>query len=221
MILSIARCYRIDVLIVTDHDSLRGSQLVARLAHGNPKFVVIAGEYKSDKGDIIGLFLKDEVKSENSDEILREIRRQGGLTVLPHPYKGHKLDDPFLHQIDLIETYNGRCSEAQNQAAEQLSRQWGKPALAGCDAHFPVELKCAVTEFAAPSPKTEVELRDLLLHSPRSMRVRPVTRVYQPLSQMIKAVKTRDLYLFISQSKRAGTVLGKDIVARLSRRGTF
>jgi hypothetical protein len=75
--------------------------------------------------------------------------------------------------------------------------------------HFPVEVKCAVTEFAAPSPKTEVELRDLLLHSPRSMRVRPVTRVNQPLSQMIKAVKTHDLYLFLSQIERRAPCLEK------------
>ena len=55
-IVSRARDAQIDVLMVTDHNSVRGSVEVARLARGNPKYVIVGGEYKTEKGDIIGLF---------------------------------------------------------------------------------------------------------------------------------------------------------------------
>src|SRR5271154_5137957 len=92
-ILARVREMDIDVLIVTDHNSQQGARDLQSLAHGNPKFVVTAAEYQSEKGDIIGLFLKDEIVSRNANEIVAHIHSQQGLVVLPHPFKAHKLDD--------------------------------------------------------------------------------------------------------------------------------
>src|SRR5579864_8477711 len=86
----------VSVLMVTDHDTIQGSLDLRALADGNPPVVVTAAEYHSEKGDIIGLFLKQEIHSRRSTEIIQQIRDQGGLVVLPHPYKAHFLDDELL-----------------------------------------------------------------------------------------------------------------------------
>src|SRR5215472_1515818 len=118
-IVSRAREMRVDVLIVTDHNTIQGSLDVRALANGNPPIVITAAEYQSEKGDIVGLFLQEEIRSRRSDEIIQQIRAQGGVVVLPHPYKGHKLDDELLAGVDLIETHNARCTDSDNERAEQ------------------------------------------------------------------------------------------------------
>jgi predicted metal-dependent phosphoesterase TrpH len=190
------------LLVVTDHNTIRGSQHTVRLAQGNPPHVIVAAEYKTEKGDLIGLFLSEEIRSRQSDQVIREIKAQGGMVVLPHPYKGHKLDGPLLAGVDLIETFNARCSAEQNSCAEKLARDLRKPALAGCDAHFAAELKSAVTEFSVGVPSGQDELRKVLLTAPRSVHVTPVSSAYQQYSQMIKAVKTGNPLLLLSQVRR-------------------
>jgi predicted metal-dependent phosphoesterase TrpH len=209
-ILARARRMQADLLIVTDHDSKRGSDDVATLAEGNPRFVLRAGEYKTEKGDLIGLFLKDEIASRTSNEVVREIHSQGGLVVLPHPFKAHKLDDELLSEVDLIETNNSRCSEAQNNSAAALALHLGKPVIGGCDAHCAGEIGAVVTEFACQPPDDEHSLRAVLLSAPRNIIARKVSRAYQPYSQLIKAWKTRNPLLFAYQLKQLAGVLARE-----------
>lgn len=213
-ILHKARGQQADILVVTDHNTIRGSQEVAALAHGNPKHVICAGEYKTEKGDIIGMFLKEEILCRKAGEVIREIRRQGGLVLLPHPYKGHTLDDDFVRQMDLIETFNARCSSEENARAEELARKFAKPSLGGCDAHFAAEIGAVIMEFSASAPVTEEELRSVILRAPRDMSTAEVSRIYQPLSQMIKACKTRNALLFLSQAKKAASIVAHEFARR-------
>ncbi len=213
-ILQKAREKRADILIVTDHNTVRGSQEVSALACGNPRHVVRAAEYKTDKGDVIGMFLKEEIQFRESNQVIQEIHRQGGLALLPHPYKGHTLDDVFVGQMDLIETFNARCRRSENASAVELARKWGKPFLGGCDAHCAPEIGSVITNLRADPPPTENELRDLILSAPREVTFAAVSRVYQPYSQMIKAYKTRDAFLFLSQAKRMAVFLAKEMIAR-------
>jgi predicted metal-dependent phosphoesterase TrpH len=209
-ILGRARAMKADLLIVTDHESKRGSDHVARLAAGYPPLVVPAGEYKTEKGDLIGLFLKEEITSRDSNEVLREIHDQDGLVVLPHPFKSHKLDDELLSQVDLIEVTNSRCSESQNSSAEILAGKHGKPVMGGCDAHCAGEIGAVVTEFDCEPPFDERALRTILLSAPRNILAKKVSRVYQPCSQLIKAWKTRNPILFAYQMKQLAGVLARE-----------
>ncbi len=206
-IISRARESRADVLIVTDHNTLRGSKEVMKIAEGNPPHMIVAGEYKTEKGDIIGLFLNEEIETRQSDDVIREIKRQGGLVVLPHPFKGHHLDDVLLNQVDLVETFNARCSPSENALSHELAQRLHKPTLAGCDAHFAAELNAAVTQLEAGLPSNEKQLREALLMAPRSIETVAISKIYQPCSQMIKAFKTRDIFLFFYQVKRMASLL--------------
>jgi predicted metal-dependent phosphoesterase TrpH len=213
-ILDRARKLDIHLLIVTDHETIRGSEDVANLTNGNPAFVLRAGEYKTEKGDIVGLFLQKEITVRNSDELLAEIRRQGGLSVLPHPYKSHRLDDALLSQIDLIEVHNARCSESQNRSAAALAESLRKPVMGGCDAHCVGELGAALMDFACDPPADEQGLRAMLLTAPRTVVTKKVSRAYQPYSQMIKACKTRNPLLFAYQAKQLATVLAREALSQ-------
>lgn len=209
-IISRARKLGADVLIVTDHESIRGAESAMRLASGNPRFVVRGGEYKTEKGDVIGLFLKSAVRSRRSTSVADEIHSQGGLVVLPHPYKGHRLDAALLEQADLIETFNGRCTAEQNRLAQELARRLNKPELAGSDAHSLGEISTAVTEFHCDGDVDESDLPEIFRTAPRTFHAAPASRIYQPYSGLIKACRTFDALLFGYHLKRIMSVAWRE-----------
>ncbi|MBZ5501182.1 MAG: PHP domain-containing protein [Acidobacteriia bacterium] len=211
-ILARARELHVDVLIVTDHNTIQGSRNVQSLTGGDPPLVVTAAEYQSDKGDIIGLFLKEEIRSHDSRAIIQQIHDQGGLVVLPHPYRAHQLDEDLLAGVDLIESHNSRCSESENARAAELAQKVNRPVLGGADAHCSMELGSAMNEFAAEAPKGETELRHSLLHAPRRIVTQRVSPLCPAYSQMVKAVKTKDPILFLSQAKRITLFLARNAV---------
>ena len=103
----------LNCIAVTDHNTIRGALEVRELVD----FTVIVGEeVKSTKGDIIGLFLEEEVPRGLSPmETVRNIKGQGGLVMVPHPYdmirKGPLAPDALrevLPFVDLVETLNAR-----------------------------------------------------------------------------------------------------------------
>ena len=199
-ILQKARLAEIDVLIVTDHETIAGAREIQSLAGGSPRFVITAAEYKTEKGDLIGLFLKQNINARRSEDLIERVHRQGGLVVLPHPYKGHRLDDALLARVDLVEIHNSRCSAAENESAKALATKLALPFLCGADAHCSGELTSAVNDFVGDLPATEPALREAFLLAPRQVKTREVSRIFVPYSQMIKAVKTRNPRLFLRQA---------------------
>ncbi|MEM2899900.1 MAG: PHP domain-containing protein, partial [Thermoplasmata archaeon] len=109
-IIRIAKKKKLDGVAITDHNTIKGSIEAAKMTK-NQDFIVISGtEIATDYGDIIGLYIDEEIRARRCLEVIDEIHTQGGLVVLPHPYKGHILNDEVLSRIDLIEVFNGRCS---------------------------------------------------------------------------------------------------------------
>jgi predicted metal-dependent phosphoesterase TrpH len=209
-ILRQARSARVDVLIIADHDTIAGAQEVRELAQGNPKFVVTAAEYKSEKGDLIGLFLKHEIRARRASEIVEQVHAQGGLVVLPHPFKAHRLDSALLAAVDLIEVHNARCSTSENKSAVDLASHLGLPVIGGPDAHCGAELRAVINHFDTGLPPDEAALQKALRSAPCRIETRPVSRLWVPYSQMIKAVKTRNPRLFLSQAKRLATTMARE-----------
>jgi len=79
----------IKVLAITDHDTMAGIE-EARLAGKDFKVEIIAGEEITTALPralhVIGLFLKDEIPhSKSFGWTLKEIKRQNGLIIIPHP----------------------------------------------------------------------------------------------------------------------------------------
>lgn len=131
----------LSAIAITDHNSYGGAS-IAQKAATHSDFVVIPGEeISTEYGDIIGLFLNEEIKSRTFAEVIDEIRNQGGLAIMPHPQRRkHMPPQELLWKIDIIETLNGRSSVSMNNMAEKLAVQLKKPGICGSDAHFSWEI---------------------------------------------------------------------------------
>jgi len=156
-ILMTARRKELTGIAVTDHNTIKGALEASRLNEDDELTIIIGAEYTTDSGDIIGLFLNEEMPAtKNPLEMIDRIRAQGGLVVLPHPFKGHRLDDELLGRVDAIEGFNARVSDESNAKARELAKRHGKPLVAGSDAHTCREIGNAVMIFEAPSIRTGV-----------------------------------------------------------------
>ncbi len=131
----------VDCLAVTDHNCLRGALELREMA----PFLVIPGEeIKSSEGEIIGLFLKEEVRPGLSpQETAGRIKEQGGLVYIPHPFSwrasGLKTEalESILPSVDIVEVFNARNNifRGANRKAEAFAREHSLPMAAGSDAH--------------------------------------------------------------------------------------
>lgn len=73
-ILSSAKKNGYDFVIITDHNTIQES-LEAKKHEKEFELVVVPGaEYKSENGDIIGIFIEDEIKSKTALEIIGDIK---------------------------------------------------------------------------------------------------------------------------------------------------
>jgi hypothetical protein len=150
---TIFQCWRKTGIIplVCDHDTLEGSNRVMRAIHAeDPDLpLLLAEEITTREGEIIGLFLTEEIPSGlPAAETLDLIHGQGGLSLVPHPFcscRGKVLRpgarNALVDRIDLIEGHNARNhSDAEDRLAVVFACDLGIPFTAGSDAHTTMEL---------------------------------------------------------------------------------
>lgn len=147
-VLKMAKKKGLNGVAVTDHDTIRGG-LEALKANSDPNFVVIVGSEveTTDKGDIIGLFLSQEIQSREANEVIEEIKEQGGVAMWAHPYREGKnlLPSVLIKRIDVIEGFNAKTLESQNMLARALAERCRKPVAGASDAHAAEEIGNAAT----------------------------------------------------------------------------
>ena len=131
-------------IAVTDHNVFGGALEAVERARGRRITVIPGEEIKTDgQGEVIGLFLKEEIpRGLPFADTVAAIRAQGGLVYVPHPFdRLHSIPDPstlhrHLAEIDVFETYNARLLfEAYNDEALRFARKYNLTAGAGSDAH--------------------------------------------------------------------------------------
>ncbi len=154
----------INAIAVTDHNTIKGA--LRTRVYRNTDFIVINGsEIKTNFGDIVGLFLTEEIVSRDFFGVVDEIKEQDGIIVLPHPYrKRETISGELLNNVDLIEILNARSSEKENAEAKELAKRSGKIGIAGSDAHFSFEIG-RVQTIASDPIENEEDLRKALLHT--------------------------------------------------------
>jgi predicted metal-dependent phosphoesterase TrpH len=139
-----AEAQGLGAIAVTDHNVFGGALEAVEQARGR-RLVVIPGEEvkTADQGEVIGLFLQEEIpRGMSFGETAEAIRAQGGLVYVPHPFdRMHAIPDPatlhrHLAEIDVLEVYNARLLfEAYNDEALRFARKYNLTAGAGSDAH--------------------------------------------------------------------------------------
>lgn len=104
----------------------------------------------SREGEIIGLYINKKIeKGLSARDTIREIKKQGGIVYIPHPYEPYRkdtvLNDDALESnilnVDCIEIHNGRNRKkfiSDNQ--KEICEKYNSIAVIGSDAHTFLEL---------------------------------------------------------------------------------
>jgi predicted metal-dependent phosphoesterase TrpH len=134
-------------IAITDHGSIAGGVAGKKVAGRYGVEVIVGAEIKTDCGDIIGLNLHQEIEGTAWKAVIREIRTQGGIVVLPHPYHDHDSVEEIARSVDFIECWNSRCTPEENAHAESLTVNSGKKCIYGSDAHSVSEIGLVKVRF--------------------------------------------------------------------------
>ncbi|MBK5229951.1 MAG: PHP domain-containing protein, partial [Thermoleophilia bacterium] len=144
VLLETARVQGLGAIAVTDHNEISGALAAAEVAAEYGLKVIVGEEVKSaNQGEVIGLFIKEKIpKGVTLQEAIAEIKRQGGLVYVPHPFdRMHSVPDyehllDVLEDIDLIEIFNPRVAfSAFNEEAARFAAKYRIVAGAGSDSH--------------------------------------------------------------------------------------
>jgi predicted metal-dependent phosphoesterase TrpH len=131
---------KLDYIAITDHDRVDFA-LGLQKALGDK--IIVGEEITTSEGELIGLYLKEQVKPHMSArDTAKAIRAQGGLVYVPHPFetvrKGIQAPalDAIADLVDIVEVRNGRAF-AQNFGikAATWAKINGKTGAASSDAH--------------------------------------------------------------------------------------
>jgi predicted metal-dependent phosphoesterase TrpH/glycosyltransferase involved in cell wall biosynthesis len=130
-------------IAVTDHNVFSGAQEALELARRRRLTVIPGEEVKTQAGEVIGLFLHEEIpRGLTMEDTVAAIREQGGIVYLPHPFdRLHTIPDAstlhrLLGEIDVFEVYNARLLfEGMNDEALRFARKYNLTMGAGSDAH--------------------------------------------------------------------------------------
>ena len=142
-----AKARGLGAIAVTDHNEISGA-LEAQRARPSGIKVIVGEEVKTaDQGEVIGLFIEEQIpRGMTLQETIAEIKRQGGLVYVPHPFdRMHAVPDyehllAVLDDVDAIEVFNPRVAiprvqrgggALRRQVPDPGGRRLGRPRRAG------------------------------------------------------------------------------------------
>ncbi len=172
VLLETARDRGLGAIAITDHNEVSGALEARRIAEqmGDIK-VIVAEEVKTaEQGEVIGLFLEEKIpRGMTMAETIAEIRRQGGLVYVPHPFdRFHSVPDyehliDIVEEIDVLEVFNPRVAvTAFNEEAERFASKYRIVSGAGSDSHVAQGLgsvRVRIHDFDGPAEFLEA-MRD-------------------------------------------------------------
>jgi glycosyltransferase involved in cell wall biosynthesis len=172
LLLETAKAEGLGAIAITDHNEISGAIEAQEIAErvGGIK-VIVAEEVKTaHQGEVIGLFLSERIERGMSmKETIAEIRRQGGLVYVPHPFdRLHSVPDyehllEIVDEIDILEVFNPRVAfSAFNEEAVRFARKYSIVPGAGSDSHVVQGLgsvKIRLRDFDGPQEFLE-SMRD-------------------------------------------------------------
>ncbi len=185
VLLASAREAGLGAIAVTDHNEISGAleahAQAARLGSHPPLKVIVGEEVKTaGEGEVIGLFINEKIpRGLSMKETVAEIKRQGGLVYVPHPFdRMHSVPDyehllRILDDVDAIEVFNPRVAiPAFNDEAVRFAAKYRIVAGAGSDSHVAQGLgsvRIRMRDFEGPAEFLQ-SLRDAeILKRPSSL----------------------------------------------------
>ena len=179
VLLATAHAQGLGAIAVTDHNEISGALAAREQAEAAGVKVIVGEEVKTaGQGEVIGLFIEEKIpRGLTLAETVAEIKRQGGLVYVPHPFdRMHSVPDyehllTILDDVDAIEVFNPRVAiGAFNEEAERFAAKYRIVAGAGSDSHVAQGLGSArirMRDFDGPREFLQ-SLRDAEIVSGRS-----------------------------------------------------
>ena len=179
VLLAEARARGLGAIAVTDHNEVSGAHAARAQADGIG--VIVGEEVKTaDQGEVIGLFIENKIaRGMTLQQTIAEIKRQGGLVYVPHPFdRLHSVPDyehllDVLDDVDAIEVFNPRVAISEfNDEAARFAAKYRIPAGAGSDAHVPQGLgsvRIRMREFDGPEEFLESLRAADIVRNPASL----------------------------------------------------
>jgi hypothetical protein len=196
---------KLDGMAICDHNTLKGYKKLKDKAEKHD-FILIPGmEIETHIGEVIGLFLEDEVSCENNNffHIVNQIRDYGGLVIIPHPFdflrrnhlKTHLINDKIIKKyIDGVEIMNSRIM-FQNciRKAMDFKTKYNLFETAGSDAHHYKEIGNGYTLIQTPQI-TSLEMIKQALLSKQSISMGCKSSPFYHLITIINKLKIREYF---------------------------
>ena len=162
-----ASATNLDVIAVTDHDTIEGARRAAEYAASCSTVQVVVGEEVSSRdGHIVGLYLERRIRpGMSAAATVHAIHDQGGLAVAVHPFwrTQRQTRGGVVHGVgwlaaeldfDAVEVENATPGfYVFNQLARRLNIGLGRAEVGGSDAHILDAVGRAFTEFPGRTPR--------------------------------------------------------------------
>ncbi len=142
-------------IVLTDHNTTASWHRVRAAAskQGVNAFLgseILCTSGGKKAGELLALFIQEEIKAREYFEVIDEVKAQGGLVAVPHPFdilrNNFKYLDKVKGKVDLMEICNSRCYLSSfNEKAEAYAKKNNIPGFAASDAHVPFEVGAAYT----------------------------------------------------------------------------
>ncbi len=133
---------KIYALGVSDHNEIEGALRLSKLA---PFKIIVGQEILTQQGEVIGFFLTKFIKAGQSiKETIKQIKRQGGIVYLPHPFDKTTRKtavtsdglDQIIKEVDIVEVHNGRTIYGKdNKKSLEYAKKHKKTFAVGSDSH--------------------------------------------------------------------------------------
>lgn len=131
-------------IAITDHNTIVGALKTKKIS--KHLIIIVGSEIKTSRGEVIGLFLNDDVRGGDFHEVVDQVRSQDGLLIIPHPFDALRKSSMFPSSSDSkyingVEVFNSRCIfQRYNETALKYAELHGLAITAGSDAHLASEI---------------------------------------------------------------------------------
>lgn len=173
-LLNVCITKKIDIIAITEHDLV--NKIDKKTFKKNNIHIIDACEYTCSKGShIIGLFVNNSIEKLSPHEIINSIKKDGGLVIIPHPFKPgsgvcsiYKNYKDILKKADLIELYNGGYigNDFEKEKIRKFANEFDLGLIASSDSHKYNQIGYYVTGFRY---KKDESLKEIITNKKTSL----------------------------------------------------
>ena len=140
---------KLDVLSITDHDTIEGSLEAMEIVEAEhlPLKIIPGVEITTSSGHLLAYGIVEDVDAGMSmEDSCAVVKKLGGVCFLAHPFDIFRSGSVRLKDfrvVDGVEVYNSK--NLFNFLAKKFAAKFNKPGIAGSDAHAASDVGRAVT----------------------------------------------------------------------------